>query len=152
MKINSQSQSEIYEALKGVCAKYENLAEELITDFYIGVNLDSGDMTVMDDDDNLLAETTIGEWADHKDEDNDELVPQIARDLRKELEKLDRSGEIGKMRVMKPFSFVMVDEDKEVIEDLFLMDDENVVIGSDLMAGLDEELDSFIEKLLGEDE
>lgn len=152
MKINSQSQSEIQQTFQKVCSRYENIEEEAITDFYVEVKLDSGQMTVLDDDDRLLEETTIGEWADHRDEEDDELNVQIARDIRKELEKLEKNSEIAKMKVMKPFSFVLVDSDKEVIEDLLIVDDENVMIGSDLMAGLDDELDDFIEKLLGEDE
>lgn len=152
MKISSQSQSEIYDALKRVCVQYEDIAEESITDFYVEVRMDSGELCVLDDEDRVVSEVTVGEFANHKDEDPELLNAQIARDIRKELERLDNAGEIGKMRVMKPFSFVLVDEEKEVIEDLYLVDDENVVIGSDLMAGLDDELDEFIEKLLDGDE
>ena len=52
------------------------------------------------------------------------------------------------MSILKPFSFVLEDEDKESLEELYLVDDEVVMINPELMAGLDEDLNDFMEKLL----
>ena len=49
---------------------------------------------------------------------------------------------------MKPFSFVLVDEDKETIAELLLMDDDTLLLNEELLKGLDEELDSFLKQLL----
>ena len=52
------------------------------------------------------------------------------------------------MSILKPFSFVLEDEEKESLEELYLVDDEVVIIDPDLMAGLDEDLNDFMENLL----
>ena len=52
------------------------------------------------------------------------------------------------MSILKPFSFVLENDDKESVAELYLMDDETVIIDPDLMEGLDEDLDAFLEKLL----
>ena len=54
------------------------------------------------------------------------------------------------MSILKPFSFVLENDDKESVEELYLVDDEMVIIDPDLMEGLDKELDAFLEKLLKE--
>ena len=55
------------------------------------------------------------------------------------------------MGIMKPFSFVLEDEELNTIADLYMADDDTVIIGNDLMTGLDEDLDSFFDKLMKED-
>jgi hypothetical protein len=39
-------------------------------------------------------------------------------------------------------------DDKEAVEELYLVDDDTVIIDPDLMQGLDEDLDKFLEDLL----
>ncbi len=43
---------------------------------------------------------------------------------------------------------VMEDDDKETVAELYLVDDETVIIDPDLMEGLDDDLNSFLENLL----
>ena len=50
---------------------------------------------------------------------------------------------------MKPYSFVLVDDEKETVADLLLMDDnETLFLNDELLKGLDEELDAFLKDLL----
>ena len=51
---------------------------------------------------------------------------------------------------MKPFSLVLEDDDKEPVGELYLADDDTVIIGGDLMKNLDADLDSFLDNLLKE--
>ena len=51
---------------------------------------------------------------------------------------------------MKPYSFVLEDDDKESLAELYIVDDETVIIGNELMKDLDEDLDDFFEKLFKE--
>ena len=53
--------------------------------------------------------------------------------------------------LLKPFSFVLENDDKETIAELFVSDDDTVIIGGDIMPGLDKELDSFLSDLLKEE-
>ena len=57
---------------------------------------------------------------------------------------------IDAMNVLRPFSFVLADTDGEVVGDIYLVDDENIMISGELMAGLDEELAEFLKKLMDE--
>ena len=53
-----------------------------------------------------------------------------------------------KLNILKPYSFVLVDEDKETIAELLLMDDDTLLVNDELLKGLDEELDTFLKDLL----
>jgi len=52
--------------------------------------------------------------------------------------------------IIKPYSFVLEDDDKESIGELYVVDDDTVIIDSELMANLDQDLDDFFDKLLKE--
>ena len=47
-------------------------------------------------------------------------------------------------------SFVLEDEDKEHIGELYLADDDTIIVGGDLMENLDNDLDNFLNDLLKE--
>ena len=52
------------------------------------------------------------------------------------------------MSILKPYSFVLEDDEKENVAELYLVDDDTVIIDPDLMEGLDKDLNEFLEKLL----
>ena len=45
-------------------------------------------------------------------------------------------------------SFVLVDEDKETVAELLLVDDDTILVDDELLKGLDKELDEFLKNLL----
>ena len=51
------------------------------------------------------------------------------------------------MSILKPYSFVLEDDDKETIEELYLVDDDTVILQEELMAGLNKDLDDFLDHL-----
>jgi hypothetical protein len=55
---------------------------------------------------------------------------------------------IDNMSILKPFSFVLEDDDKESLAELYIVDDETVIIDPDLMEGLDDDLNNFLNTLL----
>ena len=57
---------------------------------------------------------------------------------------------IDNMGILKPFSIVLQNEEKEDLSELYLADDDTIIIGRDLMEGLNEDLDSFLTDLLKE--
>ena len=62
---------------------------------------------------------------------------------------LAESGKLDNLCIMKPYSFVLVDEDRETVAELLLVDDEDTLLLNDeLLKGLDEELDAFLKDLL----
>ena len=55
---------------------------------------------------------------------------------------------IEQASILKPYSFVLEDDDKETVEELYLVDDDIVIIDTELMKDLDKDLNDFLEKLL----
>ena len=89
----------------------------------------------------------IEPWIDNKD-------PQFYEDITPVLRKsLERNHEmIDNMGILKPFSFVLENDEKEILAELYLADDDTVIISGELMEGLDQELDNFLEKLMEDEE
>lgn len=58
--------------------------------------------------------------------------------------------QIEKMNIAKPFSFILEDDEHETIAELFLADDDTVILGGDLMEGLNSDLDKFFDDLMKE--
>ncbi len=52
------------------------------------------------------------------------------------------------MSILKPYSFVLENEDKENIAELYVVDDDTVIIDTELMADLDKDLNDFLESIL----
>ena len=45
-------------------------------------------------------------------------------------------------------TILVVDDEKETLAELLLMDDDTLLVNDELLKGLDEELDEFLKKLL----
>jgi hypothetical protein len=60
-----------------------------------------------------------------------------------------RTEVLDKMSLLRPYTFVMQDEDGETLTDLYIVDDqETVIISGNLLEGVDEDLDSFFKQLM----
>lgn len=116
-----------------------------LTDILLQVNPETGELVMMNDDDEVLAQNTIEEWIGEKD---DTYYDSVVSVLRSSLEQLSETLE--QLSILKPYSIVLVDEDKETITDLYVVDDDTVIVGDELLKGLDEELDEFINHLMKE--
>ena len=92
-----------------------------------------------------LANATIEEWMTYEGDDFYENMERILSNL---LCNLKNRGAFDKLTIMKPFSFVLVDDDKETIAELLLLDDDTLLVNEELLKGLDEELDAFLKDLL----
>ena len=78
-----------------------------------------------------------------------EMCIRDRRILRGEINALKDTGVLDKLAIMKPYSFVLVDEDRETVTELLLIDEEDTLLLNDeLLKGLDEELDAFLKDLL----
>lgn len=54
------------------------------------------------------------------------------------------------MSILRPFSFVLEDDDREHIAELYCADGETVILGGELLPNLEDDLDSFFENLIKE--
>lgn len=147
MKMSEQSRASIVSALKTALCRYTSEGDEtVVTDIHLQPNSESGELIIFDDDDQELSRTIINEWVESESDDFYTVVEPI---LRAEVEALKESGKLEKLCLMKPYSFVLVDEDKETVAELLLVDeDDTLLLNDELLKGLDEELDAFLKDLL----
>ena len=144
MKPTEQTLQEAERAIRKIAEKFPPTEEATqLTDIHIRVSQDTGEMLAFDDDDNEINRCVIEQWIDNKDDD---FYKNVASTLRSILN--SRKDLIEQMSVLKPYSFVLEDDDRETIEELYLVDDDIVILDDDLMADLDKDLDDFLDKLL----
>jgi hypothetical protein len=117
----------------------------LLTDIHVRVDQESGELRAFDDDENEITRCVVEQWIDNSDENFYEEVTEL---LRVELKK--HACVIDHLSIMKPYSFVLENEDKETIAELYVADDDTVIIGGDIMPGLDKDLDNFLKHLMKE--
>ena len=117
-----------------------------MTDIHIRVTQETGELMVFDDDDNELMRCVVEQWIDNKDDD---FYEEIASIIRRVIDK--QKAQVENMGLLKPYAFVLEDDDKENVGELYVVDDDTVIIDTELMAGLDKDLDDFFDKLLKEE-
>lgn len=118
----------------------------VLTDIHVRVSQDSGELLAFDDEDNEITRCVVEQWIDNKNENFYDEVAKTLRDImRKNSETIDNLG------ILKPYSFVLEDDDKENLGELYLADDDTIIVGGDLMENLDSDLDNFLDGLLKEE-
>ena len=146
MKLSQPALSLLEETIKQAIGKYACGCEQtVVTDIHLQPNQNSGELSIFDDEDEELANTSIEEWMTYEGDDFYENVERILSSL---LCNMKNEGKFDKLTILKPFSFVLVDDDRETIAELLLMDDDTLLVNEELLKGLDEELDSFLKELL----
>lgn len=150
MEITEQTIQQVERFIRKVSQKFPTPESEdetsVLTDIHVRVTQESGELLAFDDDDNEITRCVVEQWIDNKDENFYDEVAKILRELmRRNADLIDSLG------ILKPYSFVLEDDDKENLGELYLADDDTVIVGGDLMEGLDSDLDSFFDDLLKED-
>ena len=147
MEITEQTIQQVERFIRKVSQKFPTPESEdetsVLTDIHVRVTQESGELLAFDDDDNEITRCVVEQWIDNKDENFYDEVAKALRDLlRKNANIVDHLG------ILKPYSFVLEDDDKEHLGELYLADDDTVIVGGDLMEGLDHDLDDFLDDLL----
>lgn len=147
METSEQTIQQIQRAIRKVAAKFPAGEEATImTDIHLRVTQESGELVAYDDDDNEITRVVIEPWIDNKDEDFYEEVTNVLRNqLHGDLHEL-----VVGMSILRPFSFVLEDDDHEHIAELYCADGDTVILGGELLPDLDKDLDTFFEQLIKE--
>lgn len=145
MKLSQSSLSQIENVIRQAIAKYHGCEENVVSDIHLQATPTSGELIIFDDDDTQLAATTIEEWTNYE---GTNFQADVERILSTALNTMKAAGNFDKLTLLKPYSFVLVDEDKETITELLLMDDNTLFLNDELLKGLDEELNAFLKELL----
>ena len=148
MELGIQSQTHIQNALKTALEKLAASGQAtVITDIYLQPCMGDAELAIFDDDDHELARVAVNEWAGCVPES---FYPEVTQQLSDVLGRLEQEGALAAVTLMKPYSFVLVDDERETIADLLLVDDDTMLLRDGLLKGLDEELDAFLKQLLEE--
>ncbi|MGI6223318.1 MAG: hypothetical protein ACOYJG_06895 [Prevotella sp.] len=146
MTATEQTIQQIERMIRKIAQKFPASDEaSVITDIHLCVNQDSGEMLAFDDDDKEITRCVVEQWIDNKDKN---FYDEVKYELRNSLKKL--SSVVDNLGILKPYSFVLEDDEKNPLGELYVADDETVILGGDLMEGLDKELDDFFDKLMKE--
>ena len=146
MKISSQSHNSIADTIKKAVEKYGTAKQSAITDIHLQPNPETGELVIFNDDDEVLANVVVAEWVNANLENFYEDAEML---FKKILNQLRKANEFSLLRILKPYSFVLVDGEKETLAELMLVDDEDtLLLSGELLKGLDEELDTFLKDLL----
>lgn len=146
IKPSEQTTQQIERFLKKIAQKFPaNEDTSLVTDIHVRVSQDSGEMVAFDDDDKEITRCVVEQWIGNTDED---FYDNVERVLHNTIKAFDVVAD--NLGILKPYSFVLENDDKEAVGELYIADDDTVIIGKDLMEGLDSDLDSFLDTLFKE--
>lgn len=146
MKLSQASLQLLDECIRKAVSRYTGSTEQtIVTDIHLQPNSTSGELVIYNDEDEELAHTLLEEWTAY---DNDDFYSNVERVLTSKLNDMKQAGAFDTLGILKPYSFVLVDEDKETVAELLLVDDDTLLVNDELLKGLDEELDAFLKDLL----
>ena len=116
----------------------------MITDIHLQLKPETGGVVLLNDEDCVFSEAIIEEL---RGLENAYVVAE--QNLRDVLTVMRDSSKLDSLKLLKPYSFVLIDERKETIAELLIVDEQDTLfLYEGLLKGLDEELDEFLNKLL----
>jgi hypothetical protein len=147
METTEQTIQQIERAIRKIAEKFPKDQEATVmTDIHLRITQESGELIAYDDDDREINRAVIEQWIDNKDEDFYQAVAVILRQILH----TDMRQMVEDMSILRPYSFVLENDDHEHLDELYVADGDTIIIGGELLPDLDQDLDSFFEKLIAE--
>ena len=144
MKATEQTLQQIERIIRKTADKFPTDPNtSVMTDIHVRAYQDSGELITYDDSDEEITRGLVEQWIDNTDDDFYSAIPPI---IRKCIER--QKALVKAMGIMKPFTFVLENDEKETVEELYIVDDDLVIIDDDMMQDLDKDLDEFLDNLL----
>ena len=111
MIANEQTYQQIERALRKAASKFSPDAETIpLTDLYVQVKQESGELKIYDDDDNELTRCVVEEWIGNTDEDFYTAIRPIIIKSIKNIKDITEN-----VAILKPYSYVLMDDEYETI-------------------------------------
>lgn len=145
MKATQQTKTQIERAIRKIADKFPASAEPVMTDIMLQVKPDSGELLAFNDDMEELTRIVVDQWLQPTEENLYDVAAQVIKQCLTRMR-----SEIDKMSILHPFTFVLIDEDKETLADLYIVDEDTIMLDTELLKGLDAELNDFLHQLLEE--
>lgn len=120
-----------------------------VSDLYLQVDRESGELQIYDDKEQLLEKVIIFDWVNSKEKD-EPFQQKVVSTLKAVLNVLSAKNLFEGEAFVKPFSVSLTDEFFAVIEELLYVDEENFRLDDPLLKDLDSELDEFLANLLSD--
>lgn len=144
MNATEQTIQQVERALRRTAEKFPSTSEaDRMTDIHIVVSQETGELKAFDDDDNELMRCVVEQWISNTDEDFYSHVSKVIR----EAIVADKENLEG-LSILRPFSFVLEDDDREHVDELYVVDDEIGIIEPLSMDSIDKDLDDFLGELM----
>ncbi len=132
--------------VRKIVEKFPNSEDvSVMTDIHVRTSQESGELVAFDDAEHEITRCVIEAWIANTDEHFYDKAAVVLRDV---LRKIHPA--IDGMGILKPFSFVLEDEECSFVAELYVADDETVILGGDIMPGLGKDLDRFLDELICE--
>ncbi len=139
-----QTKQQIERFLKKIAQKFPATDEPTtMTDIHVRVSQSSGDLMAFDDEGNEITRCVVEKWIDNTEDNFNENVTALLRS-----ETLALKDIVDNLGIMKPFSLVLEEEDEDATTELYLADDDTIILSDELLPGLEEDLDEFIKNLI----
>ena len=120
-----------------------------ISDLYVQIDKDNGELQIYDDEERLIEKVTIFDWA-NSDLDEEAFTKQAIATLKAVLTILSTKKAFECPRLLRPLSVSLTNESFIVIEELIYIDDDTLRLDDPLLKDLDEDLDKFLADLLSD--
>jgi len=143
MKATQQTIQQIQRAIRKVADKFPATADPVLTDIHLQVKPESGELLAYNDDMEELTRIVVNQWLEPTEDD---LYEAASVAIKQSIGGLQT--EVERMSILHPFSFVMMGEDGETMNDIYIVDDDTLILDTELLKGLDEELDEFLANLM----
>lgn len=146
MNVSAKTLKQLEEALAAIVAKCPTMKQQaVLSDIYMMLSPATGQLRAFDDDDRELCSTVVEEWKSTDAERTLRRAQKVLQELLK-----THHEQLEGINMLRPFSFVMVDEAHETLAELYLVDDDTMLIPGELMEGLTDDLDAFLKQLMEE--
>ena len=139
-----QTKQQIERFLKKIAQKFPATDEPTtMTDIHVRVSQSSGALMAFDDEGTEITRCVVEKWIDNTEDNFNENVTALLRS-----ETLALKDIVDNLGIMKPFSLVLEEEDEDATTELYLADDDTIILSDELLPGLEEDLDEFIKNLI----
>lgn len=144
MEANEATAAQVERFIKKIAQKFPNTEEpSVMTDIHLVLSQETGELLAFDDNDNEITRCVVEQWINNKE---DNFYDSAAAILRGALKRMSDAAD--NLCILKPYSFILENDEREHCAELYLADSDMKIIGGDLMDGLEDDLNKFLDDLL----
>lgn len=146
--INEEELSLVKKLFRDIESSYNNIGfVKQISDIFVKVSLDMGEIVLYSDLYDDIGSVIIDSW---KRSNNISLSDTVLRIINCAIRELEVEEFWESNTFCTPLNISLIDDNYNVVDELYYLDDDMVVLPEPLLSGYDEELDQFLKELLSQ--